>query len=105
MASEKEPGQRLYDMLSEHLGDEWPWAATGDDVKVIYAAVEREITNDALRRAVEVASATAERHRDGASNCAAEGLRDAANLASYSARCIDDVAAEIRALIKEPGHD
>ena len=42
----------------------------------------------------------AERHRAACSNCSAEGLRDAASLASYAARSTDDAATALRAEVR-----
>lgn len=54
-----------------------------------------------LGEAANAVQANAERHRVACDNCRAEGLKDAAALASYAARCVDDAAADILAL-KEP---
>lgn len=100
-----EEGQKAYEIWRKCWGFDEEFAETEEGYRKAFATVERTIANEALRRAAEVAIAAAERHREGAANCAAEGLRDAAGLASYSARCIGDVVEELRALIKEPGHE
>ncbi len=92
MASEKEPGQRAYEVWVATQGYSSTWGDyVRDEARAAWAHVEREITNEALRRAAEVAEAH-------------EWFVGGIGTTSPGSAEAKAIAATILALIKEPGH-